>query len=117
MKLNRHELAVGDGFHTVRRPIRGDGRLDHVGGCDINPRMQSHAYAVLQAPSTLGLEADGAGGLGDRLLELGLARDIHARFAGRLSVPAKQAEPDPKTGVLNAEAIAAWSPRLADAVA
>jgi arginase len=78
--------------------------------------MQSRPYAVLQAPSTLGLEAAGVEGLGNRLLELGLARDIHARFAGRLSVPQKQAGLDPNTGVLNAESIAAWSPKLADAV-
>jgi arginase len=80
------------------------------------PTMQSRPYAVLQAPSTLGLEAAGVEGLGDRLLELGLARDIHARFAGRLSVPPRQAESDPNTGVLNAGSIAAWSPKLADAV-
>ena len=85
-------------------------------GCGINPSMQTRPYAVLQAPSTLGLEAGGVEGLGDRLLELGLARDIHARFAGRLAVPPKQAQPDPDIGVLNAESIAAWSPRLADAV-
>ncbi len=78
--------------------------------------MQTRPYAVLQAPSTLGLEAEGVEGLADRLVELGLARDIHARLAGRLVVPPKQAARDPDTGVLNAEAIAAWSPQLADAV-
>ena len=42
----------------------------------------------------------------------------HRRIcAGRLTVPAKKTAPDPNTGVLNAEAIAAWSPRPADAVA
>ena len=78
--------------------------------------MQTRPYAVLQAPSTLGLEADGVEELADRLLELGLARDIHARIAGRLTVPPKQSTRDPRTGVLNAEAIAAWSPKLAEAV-
>jgi arginase len=78
--------------------------------------MQTRSYAVLQAPSTLGLAAAGVEGLGDRLLELGLARDIGARLAGRLSIPPKQAGPDPQTGVLNAAAIATWSPQLADAV-
>jgi arginase len=48
-------------------------------------------------------------------LELGLAEQIGARRAGRLSVPARNAVRDPQTGVLNADAIATWSPRLADA--
>ena len=78
--------------------------------------MRSRSYAVLQAPSTLGLESDGVDELAERLIELGLARDIGARIAARLSVPPKLSAPDPDTGVLNAQAIAAWSPRLADAV-
>jgi arginase len=79
--------------------------------------MKSRSYAVLEAPSTLGLEANGVDELPARLIELGLARDIGARMAGRLSVPSKQNEIDAQTGVLNAAAIAAWSPTLADAVA
>ena len=55
-------------------------------------------------------------GLPDRLLELGLAERILARRAGRLAVPRKDQTPDPETGTLNAKAIAAWSPKLADAV-
>ncbi|HSX64940.1 MAG TPA: arginase family protein, partial [Pseudoxanthomonas sp.] len=54
--------------------------------------------------------------LPDRLLELGLAERIFARRAGRLTVPAKEPEPDPGTGILNTKALAAWSPKLADAV-
>lgn len=78
--------------------------------------MPTRRYALLEAPSTLGLQADGVERLPDRLLELGLAQRIHARRAGRLPVPAKLPEPDPRTGVLNAEAIVSWSPQLADAV-
>jgi arginase len=55
-------------------------------------------------------------GLADRLLELGLAERIDARPAGRLAVPSKDPTPDPDTLILNARAIAAWSPKLADAV-
>jgi arginase len=73
-------------------------------------------YAILEAPSTLGLASDGVECLPDRLAELGLATRIHARDAGRLAVPAKHPAPDSATGVLNAAAIADWSPRLADAV-
>jgi arginase len=79
--------------------------------------MTPRRYAILEAPSTLGLAADGVESLPDRLLELGLARELRARRAGRLDVPDKQPAVDPDTGVLNAPAIAAWSPRLADAVA
>lgn len=77
--------------------------------------MQSR-YAILEAPSTLGLATDGVERLSGRLLELGLAERIHARHAGQLTIPEKDPELDPDTGVLNAGAIAAWSPKLADAV-
>lgn len=78
--------------------------------------MPTRHYAILEAPSTLGLATDGVEGLPDRLLALGLAERILARRAGRLAVPPKDPIPDPGTGTLNAKAIAAWSPRLADAV-
>ena len=78
--------------------------------------MPTRRYAILEAPSTLGLATDGVEGLPDRLLALGLAERILACRAGRLSVPPKDPTPDPETGTLNARAIAAWSPRLADAV-
>src|SRR3990170_8687031 len=78
--------------------------------------MPTRPYAILEAPSTLGLATDGVEGLPDRLLELGLAHRIHARRAGRLAVPPKDPRPDPATLTLNANAIAAWSPKLANAV-
>lgn len=73
-------------------------------------------YAILEAPSTVGLATDGVERLSGRLLELGFAERIHARHAGRLAVLTKDPTPDPETGILNAGAIAAWSPELADAV-
>ena len=78
--------------------------------------MSARSYAMLEAPSTLGLATDGVEGLPDRLLELGLADRIEARRAGRLAVPQKEPTPDPATGILNAKAIAAWSLTLADGV-
>jgi arginase len=78
--------------------------------------MPTRPYAILEAPSTLGLATDGVASLPDRLLELGLAERILARRAGRLAVPPKHRTPDRETGTLNAQAIAAWSPKLADAV-
>ncbi len=78
--------------------------------------MSAYSYAILEAPSTLGLAAEGVERLPEQLLELGLADRINARHAGRLAVPPRQPTPDTETGVLNAEAIASWSPKLADAM-
>jgi len=78
--------------------------------------MVARPYAIIEAPSTLGLATDGVERLADRLLELGLAERIGARRTARLAVPDKNPVPDPETGTLNAAAIADWSPRLADAV-
>ncbi|GLQ56981.1 arginase family protein [Devosia nitrariae] len=74
------------------------------------------SYAIIEAPSGLGLTTDGVEQLPDRLLELGLAERIVARRAGRLAVPTTDRSRDPETTILNARAIAAWSPTLADAV-
>ncbi|KGM35748.1 arginase family protein [Inquilinus limosus] len=78
--------------------------------------MPTLPYAIVEAPSTLGLATDGVEHLPGQLLGLGLAERIHARRAARLMVPSKDPATDPETGILNAGAIAAWSPKLADAV-
>ena len=78
--------------------------------------MQTVPYAIIEAPSTLGLATDGVERLPEQLLKLGLAERIGARRTTRLMVPSKNPAPDHKTGTLNAGAIAAWSPKLADAV-
>jgi len=78
--------------------------------------MPTIPYAIIEAPSTLGLATDGVERLPEQLLNLGLAERIGARRAGRLVVPAKDPVPDRETGTLNARAIAGWSPKLADAV-
>ena len=78
--------------------------------------MPKSAYAIIEAPSSLGLRAEGVARLPDRLLGLGLAERIGALRARRLDVPERDPIPDPQTGILNANAIAEWSPRLADAV-
>jgi arginase len=78
--------------------------------------MPTLPYAILEAPSTLGLATEGVERLPEQLLGFGLAERLHARRAERLTMPRKDPAPDPETGILNARAIAAWSPRLADAV-
>ena len=69
--------------------------------------MLTRRYAILEAPSTLGLATDGVEDLPGRLLELRLAARILARRAGRLAVPPRDRTPDPDTLTLNAKAIAA----------
>jgi hypothetical protein len=72
-------------------------------------------YAIIEAPSILGLKPTGVEQLPERLLSLGLAERIAARHAARLATPAYSAERDAETLTLNAAAIASWSPVLADA--
>ena len=78
----------------------------------VKPRF----YAIVQAPSILGLKPAGVEQLAERLLAEGLGDRVNARLADRLDVPPYDPNPDPDTLTLNAAAIAAWSPRLADSV-
>jgi arginase len=73
-------------------------------------------YAIIEAPSNLGLRAEGVERLPERLLSHGLADRLHARRAARLQPPRRTGERDAETLVLNAQAIADWSPGLSDAV-
>jgi len=73
-------------------------------------------YAIVEAPSALGLRSRGVEWLPAALLGHGLAKRIGARIAARLEPPPHDGERDAATGILHAQAIAAWSPRLADAV-
>ena len=74
----------------------------------------SRRYAIIEAPSNLGLRPAGVEKLAGRLLSLGLAERLQARHASRLSPPPYDFVRDPETMTLNAAAIAAWSPKLAD---
>ena len=73
-------------------------------------------YAIIEAPSILGLKPTGVERLPERLLDEGLGERIGARRAGRLSTPSYDSVRDPETLTLNAQSIAAWTPQLADAV-
>src|SRR5688500_19052249 len=78
--------------------------------------MLTRPYAILEAPSSLGLATAGVEALSGRLLELRLGERILARRAGRLSVTPQDTTPDQESRTLNAKAITTWSPKLADAV-
>ena len=73
-------------------------------------------YAIVEAPSVLGLAPTGVEQLAARLLAYGFAERIQARRAERVDPPAYDPQRDRETLTLNAGAIAAWTPRLADAV-
>ena len=74
-------------------------------------------YAIIEAPSVLGLKPTGVERLPERLMQNGLAERLGARQAERVDAPEYTTHRDPATLTLNADAIAAWSPRLADAIA
>jgi arginase len=73
-------------------------------------------YALIEAPSILGLKPTGVDQLPDQLLGAGLAERLQARRAGRVPTAAYRFERDEQTGTLNARSIAQWSPKLADAM-
>jgi arginase len=79
--------------------------------------MSDRNYAIIEAPSNLGLRPTGVELLPGALLRYGLAERLRARHAVRLEVPRYSEVRDSDTLTLNAQAIAAWSPKLADAVA
>jgi arginase len=74
-------------------------------------------YAIIEAPSGLGLASKGVEGLPAALLQHGLAERLHARRAGRVEPDAAPAvERDALTNTLNARGIASYTHQLADAL-
>jgi arginase len=82
----------------------------------IGPRAGQRRIAVIEAPSALGLTPTGVDGLARTLMADGIADRTHARYVGRIEPPPYHSQRDAETGILNAQAIAQWSPQLADAV-
>jgi arginase len=82
----------------------------------VTPHLTERHYAIIEAPSILGLKPTGVDRLPQALLENRLAERVGARYAGRVEPLAYSDERDAATGTLNARAIADWSPRLADAI-
>jgi len=74
------------------------------------------SFAIVQAPSGLGLRAPGVEGLGDALLGHGLAKALQARTATTVTPPRATGEVDPASGVLNGPEIAGYAVALADAI-
>jgi arginase len=78
--------------------------------------MTTRPYAIIEAPSILGLSSSGVEALPDALLATGFATRLGARRAGRVSPPEYDARRDSATMMLNPSGIASYSTALADAV-
>jgi arginase len=80
-------------------------------------QLSDRRYVLLEAPSTLGLRSNGVEQLPGALLQRGLAERLSARRAGCVAPDGvRSAQRDAKTNVLNADAIASYTHKLADAV-
>jgi arginase len=73
-------------------------------------------YAIVEAPSHLGLRAAGVEELPGALLAAGLAERLDARLAARLRAPRYDPRIDPETRMLNPTGLRDYSSTLADAV-
>jgi arginase len=73
-------------------------------------------YAIIEAPSVLGLFPRGVEQLPEALLDAGLAEAISARPAGRVPPPPYDPQRDSVTGVLNATGLREYARALAEAV-
>lgn len=73
-------------------------------------------FAIVEAPSVLGLFPNGVEHLPESLLAAGLGQRLYARQAGRLVPPGYSPVRDPETGISNAGGIASYSLELADTV-
>jgi arginase len=74
-------------------------------------------YAILEAPSVLGLSPSGVQHLPRALLARGLGERLAARHAGRVEPPPFVPERDPATGMLNPSSIVDYARQLGDGVA
>ena len=72
-------------------------------------------YAIIEAPSVLGLFPGGVERLSEALLAAGLTDAVAARRAGIVTPPPYDPRRDPETGLLNPAALREYSSNLADA--
>lgn len=73
-------------------------------------------FAIIEAPSPLGLWPSGVERTPEVLLQMGLARALSARRDQRIEPPEYDPVRDTATSMLNPGGLAEYSPRLADAV-
>jgi arginase len=78
--------------------------------------VSARTRVIIEAPSHLGLRAEGVERLPQALLAAGLADRLGADRGGRVAAPEIEAAIDPATGILNGSALCDYSVRLANAV-
>jgi len=78
--------------------------------------MTSRYFAIIEAPSVLGLFPKGVETLPDALRDAGLGKRLRARRAGNLPPPRYDARRDPETQVRNAHEIAGYAHVVASMV-
>jgi arginase len=76
--------------------------------------VSGSSYAVIEAPSVLGLFPRGVERLPDALFDAGFADTLDARRAGRLEPPPYEPRRDPATGLLNPTGLRDYAHELAD---
>lgn len=74
-------------------------------------------FAVIDAPSILGLKPNGVEHLPEALKAAGLLTGLHAEDAGRIEPPPFNPRRDPETQILNPNALRAYALQLATTVA
>jgi arginase len=82
----------------------------------VKPAMTHRRFAIIEAPSVLGLFPKGVETLPDALLAAGLGERLQARRAGRIEPPPYDDRRDRQTLLLNPKAIASYSVALANTV-
>ena len=73
-------------------------------------------FAVIDAPSILGLKPNGVEHLPEALKAAGLLVGLNAEYAGRVEPLPYNPRRDPETHILNPDALRAYALRLAAAV-
>jgi len=73
-------------------------------------------FAIIDAPSILGLKPTGVETLPEALKAAGLIQGLQADYAGRIDVPPYQSGRDKATGILNPDSIREFSLHLAEKV-
>jgi len=102
----------------VACPARGSALNGSYGaGADLVPRCNDGAvagYAIIEAPSVLGLFPGGVERLPGALMSAGIAEAVGARHAGRAVPPPYDPQRDPMTGLLNPTGLRDYAHELAE---
>jgi len=83
----------------------------------ISTSERDATFAVIDAPSILGLKPTGVEQLPDALKAAGLLTDLHAEYAGAVTPPPYNPARDPETLLLNPDGLRSYAQQLAAAVA